>query len=160
GTPARVVTAAVGGRHQRTQRFAYDLLGRMTKVADTVGGLHEHAYDANGNPVRRETQTLVYGPADQLLETASAHERLIYRHDAFGKVARRGPEDGDAVLELTAHWTRGRPWRVRSVDASGLGSDMQIRYDDQGQRALTEVEGPAGICARVYLRDTSGKTLA
>lgn len=76
-------------------RFEYDALNRLTRIANAANNqtLHSYDYDSKGNVVERDGAALSFDEANRLLAYAG---KGGYRYDAWGRRVKRGNGTGVA----------------------------------------------------------------
>lgn len=137
-------------------QYAYDHLGRVKSISDTLGRTAFLTYDAQGNIRSRtdaagRTSTFTYDAfGNRLSETLPDGQVYHYDYDASGRMTKAIHPDGATV---EAQYDKGN--RVVSVKLRD-GSSLHYEYDAMGY--LTAETDPAGHRTQ-YVYDSLGRLI-
>jgi len=126
--------------------YAFDPLGRQTKVTDALGGETSYAYDLNGNLLSltdpsQNTTSWEYDSLDRAIrETNGLGFSRLYGYDAVGNLTRKTDRLGRVTTY--AYDVVGRNTAERWLDAAGnVQETTSYQYNAVGQ--VTSADNPA-----------------
>ena len=139
---------------QRTERFAYDGLGRILETVDARGGVTRSRYDPEGRilETRRpggDVQSVVYNASGAAVEVRNANRSVRLRYEAFHWLAQR--EEG-GLTRTFHHDSEGR--------LTGMTNEANERYTF-ALDAVGRVQREIGFDGRIrsFVRDKRGKVV-
>lgn len=147
---AREVT---GSEREVSMYGAYDLLQQV--------GSTPYEFDADGNLIRRGSDTFHYGPGGELLEATANGDSIHYTYDGLGRLAAREDSQGKT------QYLYGNMNQQRSVSAA-IGPDGVItvyNYDLNGYLISLERDGRKyyvitdQVATPMQVIDESGETV-
>ncbi|WP_443751343.1 hypothetical protein [Asticcacaulis solisilvae] len=127
--------ADLTGTSSRVTSYTYDLMGRLTDVADPIATTH-NVYDTFG---RLSTTTAAYGTSDAATTK--------YGYDNDGRLTSTTVAYGtsEAVQTSISYYAQG--WVYQKTD--GRSNSVTYTYDNAG-RVLTTVDGTNAVTTNTY----------
>jgi RHS repeat-associated protein len=135
-----------------TTSYGYDLLGKLTSVADPAGNDWTWTYDLRGRQTEavdpdKGTTAMAYDDAGQLTSTTDARGTLAYKYDDLGR--KTAVHQGSLTGTKRAGWaydTLAKGQLTSSVRyEGGRAYEQTVTSYDEGYRPLgTSVKIPAG----------------
>jgi large repetitive protein len=157
GSPARITTQPRGSLPVTARRFGYDLLGRLTTVADGAATA-SYGYDANANLATFTTATLGRD-GDRLTRRTQGASAVDYHQDADGETTAADATVPDPSVALSYDWLYGMPLSGSVVTLAGTIAQA-VRYGYKARRLYQRVTDLDGTVRQaLYIRGLGGEPL-